>query len=153
MKRKLLLLVCALPLVASDPPGFELWSASDLKNMEHQLSQKMDAAHFSAKQLTKFPTHNFMLAHREGSGSAEWHAKDNDVFVVETGGATLVVGGELVNGKTTAPDEMRGTSIRNGSSHHIGVGDVVNIPAKMPHQLLLNGNDKNITYFVVKIRQ
>jgi mannose-6-phosphate isomerase-like protein (cupin superfamily) len=151
MKSKLLLLFCALPLMAADPPGFVVWSASDLKGIDKKLSAKVDGQKFSSEQLDKFGNHYAMMAHREGDGSAELHEKDADIFVVQSGNATLIVGGEMVNAKTSAPNEVRGTSIKNGTEHKIGPGDIVHIPPKVPHQLMV-GNGK-FTYFVVKVGQ
>jgi mannose-6-phosphate isomerase-like protein (cupin superfamily) len=151
MKSKLLLLFCALPLMAADPPGFVVWSASDLKGMDKKLTAKVDGQKFSSEQLDKFGNHYAMIAHREGDGSAELHETEADIFVVQSGSATLIVGGEMVNAKTTAPNEMRGTSIKNGAEHKIGPGDIVHIPPKVPHQLMV-GNGK-FTYFVVKVGQ
>ncbi len=45
----------------------------------------------------------------------QYHANQADVFFVQSGEATLVVGGELVDGKTSAPNEMRAPSIKGGS--------------------------------------
>jgi mannose-6-phosphate isomerase-like protein (cupin superfamily) len=151
MKSKLLLLFCALPLMAADPPGFVVWSASDLKGMDKKLSAKVDGQKFSSEQLDKFGNHYAMMAHREGDGSAELHEKDADIFVVQSGSATLIVGGEMVNAKTSAPNEVRGTSIKNGTEHKIGPGDIIHIPPKVPHQLMV-GNGK-FTYFVIKVAQ
>jgi mannose-6-phosphate isomerase-like protein (cupin superfamily) len=71
-------------------------------------------------------------------------------MVVESGEATLVVGGTVVDARTTAPHEIRGPSIRGGEKVALGAGDVVHIPVKIPHQMLLESG-KQITYFVVKI--
>jgi len=91
-----------------------------------------------------------VIAHPEGAGVAEYHAKQADLFVVQSGDATLVVGGEVVNPKTTAPDEIRGPSIKNGSKKTLHAGDVVHIPAKTAHQLLVKSGTK-FTYFVIKV--
>lgn len=151
MKLQLILLFCAVPLMAADPSGFTIWSASELKGLAAKLSEKVDSAKFSSKQLENFGNHYTMLAHREGNGSAELHEKEADIFIVESGTATLVVGGEMVDGKTTAANEVRGTSIKGGTEHKIGPGDIVHIPVNTPHQLLL-GNAKQFNYFVIKIK-
>jgi mannose-6-phosphate isomerase-like protein (cupin superfamily) len=91
-----------------------------------------------------------MVAHREGDGEAEVHETQVDLFVVQSGEATLVVGGEMVGGKTTAPNEIRAPSIKGGFNHALAAGDVVHIPAKIPHQLLVPAG-KEFTYFVVKV--
>ena len=56
----------------------------------------------------------------------------------------------MVDGKQTAAGEVRGPSIKGGESKKLGAGDVVHIPAKIPHQILVS-NGKQFTYFVVKI--
>ena len=91
-----------------------------------------------------------MIAHREGDGQAELHEKQADLFVVASGEATLVYGGEVVSPKTTEPNEVRGPSIKGGEKKALAAGDVVHIPAKVPHQLLLPAG-KEFTYFVLKV--
>jgi mannose-6-phosphate isomerase-like protein (cupin superfamily) len=71
-------------------------------------------------------------------------------MVIESGEATLVVGGTMVNPKTTAPHEIRGPSIKGGEKKLLAAGDVVRIPVKVPHQMLVESG-KQVTYFVLKI--
>jgi mannose-6-phosphate isomerase-like protein (cupin superfamily) len=92
-----------------------------------------------------------MLAHREADGQPELHETQADVFVVESGSATLVVGGTLVDAETTAPGEKRNGTIQGGTRQKLSPGDVVRIPANMPHQLVLDGAPE-FTYFVIKIK-
>jgi hypothetical protein len=73
-------------------------------------------------------------------------------MVIQTGGATLVYGGELVDGRTTQPNEMRAAAIRGGMERKLAPGDVVTIPAKMPHQMKLDPG-REITYLTVKVTQ
>ena len=75
-----------------------------------------------------------------------------DFFVVESGEATLVVGGQVVGGKTTAPNEIRGPKINGGERRKLAAGDIVHIPVKAPHQLLVE-NGKQFTYFVIKVQK
>jgi mannose-6-phosphate isomerase-like protein (cupin superfamily) len=146
------LLFAGFALPAGDPPGFTLWKADELKGFGKALAPKMDAQKLASQQLTKFGNYLFMVAHREASGEAEFHATQADIFVVQSGEATLVYGGEVVNGKTTAPNEIRGPSIKNGIEKKLATGDIVTIPAKTPHQLKL-APGKEFTYFIVKIAQ
>jgi mannose-6-phosphate isomerase-like protein (cupin superfamily) len=57
-----------------------------------------------------------------------------------------------VDAKTTAPNEMRGPSIKGGMEKPVAAGDIVTIPAKLPHQVKL-APGKEFTYFVVKVTQ
>ena len=61
-----------------------------------------------------------------------------------------MVGGTVADPKTTAPHEIRGSSINGGDRKTLGPGDVVHIQAGTPHQLLVDSG-KQFTYFVVKI--
>lgn len=148
MKLRLIAVVCAFPLIAADPPGFAYWSASDLREVTHKLASK--GGKFASQPLEKFGNHYTMLAHRQADGEAELHETEADLFVVESGNATLIVGGKIKDGKTSAPNEIRGPSIDGGSKKTLAQGDIVHIPAKTPHQLLLNGS-KEFTYFVMKV--
>ncbi len=95
---------------------------------------------------------NYMVhaSRREKPGQAEIHTKDADVIYVLQGSATFITGGEAVDAKTTAPDELRGTSIRNGQTRQIGKGDVIIVPHGVPHQFLEVTDP--FLYYVVKVR-
>jgi mannose-6-phosphate isomerase-like protein (cupin superfamily) len=144
------LLLSALPLAAADPPGFVIWPGTELKGYGAKLAPKMDAKKVAAERLATFGNHLAMIAHREADGEAELHETQADIFFVQSGAATLVVGGEVVDGKTTAPGEVRAPSIKGGERKTLGPGDVVHIPAKVPHQLLVPAG-KEFTYFVIKV--
>jgi len=150
--KKLLPLLILVPMFAVDPPGFTLWKASDLKAEEKKLAGKMSDKKVASETLASYGNHLTMLAHREGDGEVEVHDKMADVFYVVSGEASLIVGGTVVGGHTTAPGETRGTSITGGEKKVLGAGDAVHIPAKVPHQMLV-ANGKKITYFVVKVEE
>ena len=146
----LVLLFAGLALPAGDPPGFHVWTASELKGFSKSLAPKINDQKIATESLMTVGNYLFMVAHREASGQAEYHAKQADIFVVESGQATLIYGGSLVDGKTTQPDEIRAASISGGMEKKLSPGDVVTIPAKMPHQIKLDAG-KEFTYFVVKV--
>ena len=145
-----LILFVAGSLFAAEPAGFVHWTGAKLKGYEKELAPKINAQKVATLNLEKWDNHLAMVAHREGDGEAEFHENQADVFVVETGVATLVVGGEVVGGKTTAPGEIRGPSIKGGSKTKLAPGDIVHIPAKVPHQVLVEAV-KQFTYFVLKV--
>ncbi|HVH71632.1 MAG TPA: cupin domain-containing protein, partial [Candidatus Dormibacteraeota bacterium] len=88
---------------------------------------------------------------RIADGQPEWHETEADVFIVQSGTATLLVGGTLVGGETTAPHEKRNGRIEGGIRQKLAAGDVVRIPPRVPHQVLLDGG-KEFTYLVVKVK-
>ena len=87
---------------------------------------------------------------REKPGMAEVHVKDADLIYVMEGGATFVTGGSVVDGKTIAPDEIRGASIKDGQTRHLAKGDVIIVPKGTPHQFAETTSP--FLYYVVKVR-
>ncbi|HTS62849.1 MAG TPA: hypothetical protein VMH28_12555 [Candidatus Acidoferrales bacterium] len=146
------LLAAGFARPAGDPQGLYIWKSAELKAFSKNLAPKINDKKVATQDLDKYGNYRFMVAHREGPGEAEYHALDADIFVVQSGAATLVYGGEMVDAKTTAPNEMRGPSIKGGMEKPIAAGDIVSIPAKMPHQVKLAAG-KEFTYFVVKVTQ
>jgi mannose-6-phosphate isomerase-like protein (cupin superfamily) len=91
-----------------------------------------------------------MLAFRNRSGGAEVHQNFADFFYIIDGQATVVTGGEIVDPKTAAQGEIRGSSVKGGTQQPVKTGDVVHIPAGMPHQMMV-AEGQTVTYFVVKV--
>jgi len=149
----MVILSLAVQSQAPVPAGFEHWTAADLQTVNKTLAEKAatDSHHAGSKTISDYPNDLFMLAHREADGQSELHETQADVFVVESGSATLVVGGTMVNAETTAPHEKRGGTIQGGTRQKLSAGDIVRIPANTPHQLVLDGA-KEFTYFVIKIK-
>jgi len=135
----------------AEPAGYKYWSASELKAMSHPLASKSNAQ-TSNQDLANFGADRMLMVHREGTGSAEVHQTEADVIVVVSGAGTLVVGGTMAGGKTTAANELRGTSITGGERQKIGPGDILHIPPKTPHQVLLDPGTQ-ITYFTLKVKE
>lgn len=149
-------LALALPGVGAEetlPEGFQHWTADSLKQTEQTLQGEAaaNAHHTAVRRLADFANDTFMLSRREADGIVEWHETQADVFVVESGSATLVVGGTMVGGETTEPHEKRNGTIEGGVRRKLSPGDVVRIPARVPHQILLDGS-KGFTYFVIKVK-
>jgi mannose-6-phosphate isomerase-like protein (cupin superfamily) len=146
----LLLVAGALRVSAADPPGVEHWTAAQLKELGPALAKKMSPQKVASQQLASFDNHNVLVAHREGDGQAEVHRRQVDVFVIQSGEATIRVGGELVGGKEVRPNEMLGTSINGGVDKKLGPGDVLRVPAGTAHQMFVRAGQQ-VTYLVVKI--
>src|SRR3954453_11979574 len=110
----LALLLAGFATSAGDPAGFYLWKSADLKGYAKTLAPKMSDKKVASETIANYGNYKFMVAHREGSGEAEFHATVADIFFVQSGEATLVVGGELVNSRTSAPNEMLAEGIKGG---------------------------------------
>lgn len=95
---------------------------------------------------------NYMVhaSRRDGPGIGEVHTRDTDIIYVLEGTATFITGGTLVDGKTIAPDEIRGPSIRGGEVRRITKGDVIIVPEGTPHWF--QQVQAPFQYYVVKVR-
>jgi mannose-6-phosphate isomerase-like protein (cupin superfamily) len=132
-------LSASLPLLAADPQGFALWKAKDLK------------AFTKAQMLGDYGNHNARMNHRDKNGEVEVHENWTDVMVIESGEASLAIGGIQVNPRTTEPGELR-ASLAAGAqpAKALGPGDIVHIPEGLPHQFLV-APGKTIDYFALKV--
>jgi mannose-6-phosphate isomerase-like protein (cupin superfamily) len=158
MKKLWLVALITIPLLPvrsqePAPAGFEHWAPASVQSIAKALAAESatDPHHIAVKQLSDYPNESFLLVHREADGSPEWHETQVDVFFVQSGSATLVVGGTLLNGETVSPHEKRNGTIQGGARQKLSAGDVVRIPARVPHQLVLDGAHE-FTYFVIKVK-
>ena len=95
---------------------------------------------------------NYMVhaSRRDTEGQAEVHTKDADIIYMLEGSTTFVTGGTVVDGTTTAADEIRGTRVQGGETRTLRKGDVVVVPRGTPHWFKeISGP---VLYYVVKVR-
>jgi len=118
-------------------------------------SEKVKAAFAKGDTLLGGHEHgrNFTIlaARRDRPGAVEIHTLDTDIFYVLEGSATFITGGTAIEPKSTAPDEIRGTMIQGGESHHLGQGDVMVIPKGVPHWF--KEVEAPFVYYVAKVRK
>jgi mannose-6-phosphate isomerase-like protein (cupin superfamily) len=148
MKRTLLLFLPVVMALAAVPAGYEHWTAEQLRRREEALHKAMKDG-LASETLAHWGNHLLLKTRRESSsGQAELHEKQADLIVVQSGQATIIIGGKIVNGKTTATNEIRGTSIEGGERQALKAGDVVHVPVKTPHQVLLDAG-QTLDYVVL----
>jgi glc operon protein GlcG len=95
------------------------------------------------------PNLQILMAHRDAPGMVEIHDKETDTIYVLGGSATFVTGGTMVGGSVTAAGQQRGTDIQGGDAHPLVKGDVIVVPAGVPHWFKeVRGS---IDYYVVKV--
>jgi mannose-6-phosphate isomerase-like protein (cupin superfamily) len=129
------------------------WTPQELLVRAQHLRQQAAQGDGSASEtLDKYPHHYTMLAFRSRNGGGELHENYADLFYILDGQATVLTGGEIADRKTTAPGEVRGSGVNGGSRQDVKAGDVVHIPAGMPHQMLVP-EGSTVTYFVVKVQE
>jgi quercetin dioxygenase-like cupin family protein len=86
---------------------------------------------------------------RTAAGQSEVHVKETDIFYVVDGEATFVTGGTMVGAKETRANQLLGSGIDGGQVHQLKKGDVIVIPAGVPHWF--KDVPKSINYYTIKV--
>jgi uncharacterized RmlC-like cupin family protein len=106
----------------------------------------------AGETIREYGGYNITLMVQLRTSDAEVHEAYSATLTVLDGQATLVTGGTLDHARRAGPDEIKGTAISGGSSRELRSGDVIHVPASMPHQLLLAG-DRAFSCLVLSIRE
>ena len=136
--KKLLLLLPLVPLFAADPPGFLMWKSQDLTSIK------------ASAKLEDFGNHSGRPTFRDKSGVSEVHQNWTDILIIESGEASIAIGGTQVNPKTTGPGELRSDTTTGARKIPVKPGDILNVPAGVSHQFLLEPG-KTVAYFAIKV--
>lgn len=142
----------SVPSAAVSGDGAELIHPEDLQsNLARVLGQAKTAGHATVL-LAGFGNVALKLSVLTESGKAEVHAHVDDVMIVQQGSATLITGGVLTARGELSNSGTEGTAIQKGFAHKIAAGDVILIPAGVPHQLLIPPG-ATYTYLVAKVKE
>lgn len=136
----------AAVLVLGSAAAIGLPSADTVR---HIPGAEVREAFAKGRPLVETPGYKVHASRRDAAGQAEVHTRDTDVFYVLEGRATVVTGGTLMDGKTTAPDEIRGSTIQGGDVRTLGPGDVLVVPGGTPHWF--KSVEAPMRYYVVKV--
>jgi mannose-6-phosphate isomerase-like protein (cupin superfamily) len=142
--------VCAASAVhAQTPPvsnAVQVLSTSRLA----ALADSLPPGATNSFQIAQWEGLSNMIGRRDTSGVHERHEGFTDIFVVQRGRARLLYGGTAEGERASSPGEWRGGTIRGGTEAELKPGDIVVIPAGIPHQLLLQPKE-SFYYFVFKV--
>jgi len=131
--------IVAVTLLASaagaQSPTVDHLTQADLLAKAQQIAPQATETGLATVKLADYPNHFTMITLRNKSGKA-----------------TLVTGGTVPEAKTVSPGEIRGAAVQGGTQTSLTKGDVVHIPAKVPHQLLLPAHSEFV-YFVIKVKE
>jgi mannose-6-phosphate isomerase-like protein (cupin superfamily) len=148
----LTLAIFAAPCLAQSNTRAEVFPAPSVHAQLTRLATDAKATGSSGATMGDYGTHAIKLSERTASGGAEIHAHFTDVMIVIEGSATLITGGEVINAHAAANGETTGSEIHNGTTQQIAVGDVVNIPAGTPHQLII-APGTTYSALVIKVKE
>lgn len=131
------------------PPGFIRWQVADLEQRNQRLGTAIredgSARETLADYVTPAGSHRFRFIRRDSDGLPEQHDHIEDYVYVQSGGGSILVGGEMSGRRGDL-----GTAISGGTRYAVGAGDVLRIPAGIPHAYLV-GDQGHITYVLVRV--
>jgi mannose-6-phosphate isomerase-like protein (cupin superfamily) len=149
----LALVASALPLAGAQTLTVDHLTQSQIIEKAQELNAKAKGPEGAASsKLNDYPNSFTMIALRGKNGGAEVHEEYADFFFVVSGSAKLLSGGTVQDGKSVSAGEIRGKSVLNGVEIALNQGDIVHIPATVPHQLLLPEGG-TFLYFVIKVKE
>ena len=171
MPPRLLILAFAVALAApraavgqaAAQPAVTHLTAAELRVLADSLAAR--AAREPGRQIpgrfvTRDSVLSVLLLRRDTSGRPEIHERVTDIFVIQAGRATVVTGGRVEgarlmepgewNGGQFVPDTSRGATAGSIARRAAGPGDVVVIPAGLPHQVEVPRGEF-VTYLILKV--
>ncbi len=119
-------------------------------SVTHFGASEVSAAFAKGMPLVETSGYKIHASRREAPGMAEVHVRDTDIIYVLDGTATVVTGGDVIDGKALpgSADEIRGASMRGGTSQRLAKGDVFIVPNGVSHQF--TDVQSPFLYYVVK---
>lgn len=126
-------------------------ASADAPATEVTAISAVEVAAAFAKGMPLIENGSFKIhaSRRDKPGQAEVHTDETDIIYVLEGSATFVTGGTVTDGVTTAPHEIRGSAIEGGQSRTLIKGDVIVVPAGVPHWF--KDVKGPLLYYVVKV--
>jgi mannose-6-phosphate isomerase-like protein (cupin superfamily) len=99
-------------------------------------------------QIPSGEGYKVLMIERKATGDAEVHTQMNDIIVIQHGHGEFLVGGSIKGNHEIAPTEWRGGDISGGHRYPVSVGDLLMIPAGIPHKAFVT--DGPFTYLAIK---
>lgn len=96
------------------------------------------------------PASSALIVRRDASGEVERHASMNDIMVARAGTIAVLLGGSVQGGREASAGEWRGGRIVGGTLRTLNPGDMLWIPAGVPHQMILKPGG-SFTYLAIKV--
>jgi mannose-6-phosphate isomerase-like protein (cupin superfamily) len=94
----------------------------------------------------------YILVRRTATSRPEVHARWDDLVIVRSGTGAIEMGDSLVGSTYRAPGERRGGKFTRSSQVVVRAGDIVRIPAAVPHAFIVSGTEA-LEYLLIKQRR
>jgi mannose-6-phosphate isomerase-like protein (cupin superfamily) len=94
----------------------------------------------------------YLIVRRTVASEPEVHARWDDIVIVRSGTGAIEMGDSLVKSRLRAPGERAGGELVKKTQLVVRAGDVVRIPAAVPHSFLVSGTEP-LEYLLIKVRR
>ena len=94
----------------------------------------------------------YLLVRRVVSSEPEVHARWDDLAIVRSGSGVIQMGDSLMGSTYRAPGERRGGTFVHRYQVIVQAGDIVRIPAAVPHAFVVSGREP-LEYLMIKQRR
>jgi mannose-6-phosphate isomerase-like protein (cupin superfamily) len=143
MKLTLALLIVAAsaaPTLAQTPEPTAFASPTEIQALVQAMDREMKPGQiFAMKPLVRAGVSVASIELWKGPGKPAVHPTDAEYAIVVAGAGTLVSGGTLVDAKVTNASLTEGSRIEGGTSRPLAPGDVIMVPAGVPHSFGVDG--------------
>jgi mannose-6-phosphate isomerase-like protein (cupin superfamily) len=121
-----------------DPTGFA--TPAEVQALVQSLEREMKPGQiFAMKPLVRAGISVASVELWKGPGRPALHPTDAEYAIVVAGAGTLVSGGILIDARVTNPGLTEGSRIEGGTSRRLAPGDVIMVPAGVPHWFGVDG--------------
>ena len=124
--------------------------ASTIERVSASLARRTSIGqtiHTSADDQT-----TYLLVRRKASSAPEVHARWDDLVIVRAGTGAIEMGDSLAGSTYRAPGERTGGKFSKSYQLVVHAGDIVRIPAAVPHAFIVSGAGP-LEYLVIKQRR
>ncbi|MFV0624269.1 cupin domain-containing protein [Sphingomonas sp. ac-8] len=132
------LLTVAVPAAAQTAPA-DAASAADIRAKVAAMAARMGNATFAYEPLVRDGETVAALEYWKAPGKPAVHPDEAEYALVIEGAGTLVSGGTMADAKETQPGLVEGSRIDGGVTRRLGPGDVLLVPAGVPHWFGIDG--------------
>lgn len=127
------------PATAANPSGFA--SGADVQaQMRAMLAEMKPDQGFMWRPLVRDGATVAAIEIWKKPGRPALHPAEAEYAIVLEGAGTLVSGGTLADAKTSNATLVEGSRIEGGTTRTLGPGDVILIPAGVPHWFGITGD-------------
>lgn len=132
------MLLGAMPASGQTMPA-DAASAAEIRAKVAAMAARMGKRTFDYEPLVKDGETVAALEYWKAPGKPAVHPDEAEYAIVIEGAGTLVSGGTMSDAKETRPGLVEGSRITGGTTRRLGPGDVMLVPAGVPHWFGIDG--------------